>query len=90
MSWDTAKDAARMMTVAVHGLEQLQKLTKLGGPNAEAALAAVDAGLTAIGEGFDGKTHPDVVAEQIKSTVDGFLSQDAQEDSDLDKKFPTG
>lgn len=92
-TWDKAKDAAKMLDVAIKGMEQLQTLTKIGGDKAGAALMAIDVGLSSIASGFEGTTSPEIVEADIKAAVEsmmeGLASNDAGAASDLDKKFPT-
>lgn len=91
--WDKARDAVKMIDVAVKGMEQLQGLTKIGGLKAEAILMAVDVGLASIADGFAGKTSPEIVEADINAAIESLkssiVSNNAQAADDLDKKFPT-
>lgn len=91
--WQKARDAVKMLDVAIKGMEQLQSLTKLGGDKAGAALMVIDAGLSSISSGFSGETSPEIVEADIKAAVEnlmeGLATNNAEADTDLDKRFPT-
>jgi hypothetical protein len=77
VSWMKAREALDMIKVAIDGLEAIERLTHIGGPKAEAALAATRAAVVALREGFDGKTSPHVVLAQIESLHDALAQNDA-------------
>lgn len=87
---DDLKRAAGMMEVAVQGLEQVQKLTHVGGDQAAEALIAIEAGLAAITAGFDGSMTPDEVRQQLASLTTSIGANDGEADANLaNKKFDT-
>jgi hypothetical protein len=87
MSWIKAREALDMIKVAIDGLEAIEKLTHIGGPKAEAALAATRAAVVALREGFDGKTSPQIVLAQIEALHDELKQNDATADAALHDKF---
>jgi hypothetical protein len=87
MSWVKAREALDMIKVAIDGLEAIERLTHIGGPKAEAALAATRAAVVALREGFDGKTSPQVVLAQIESLHDDLAKNDAEALAALHDKF---
>lgn len=86
-NWDSARKALTMIAVAIDGLEAIEKLTHLGGPKADAALAATRAAVVALREGFDGKTDPAIVLAQIKALHDDLAKNDAEALAALHEKF---
>jgi hypothetical protein len=87
---DRAYDMAAMMVATVHALEVIQRLTHLGGDKAADALKAIDAIVTSIGHGFEGKTTPDVIVGEINAFRQQLVDNDVAADAALAAKFPTG
>jgi len=87
MAWDKAREALDMIKVAIDGLEAIEKLTHIGGPKADAALAATRAAVVALREGFDGKTEPSIVLAQIDALHDALAANDAEALQALHDKF---
>lgn len=84
---DDLKKAAGMMEIAVQGLEQVQKLTHVGGDQAAEALIAIEAGLAAITAGFDGTMTPDEVRQQLASLTTSIGANDGEVDANLASRF---
>lgn len=83
------KDALRMAAIAIDGLEVIQSLTQVGGPSATAALAAIDKIVSALRDGFDGKTAPEIVAHEIKALHATLAADDAEADEIIRKRLDT-
>jgi hypothetical protein len=81
-----AKQGLKMASVALDGIAMLDDLIGLGKP-VEATLAAVKAAVTALREGVDGKTSPQVVLSQLESLKESLAENDAAADTALDRKF---
>lgn len=82
-----ARDALRMATVALDGLEMIARWVHLPVP-AEQIVTAIRAALTAIAEGTDGVTSPQVVLAQLESLQTSLAANDVAADADLDRRFP--
>lgn len=89
-SFDSAKDALKMLGVALDGLETIQKLTNVGGDRAGEALTAISLVVEALQEGFTGKTSPDVVHAQLKAHQDAIAAGDIAAQAALHDKFDKG
>lgn len=81
------QDALKMIEAAFHGLEVIHELTNVGGTKAEGVLVAIRGVLTAIHDGFDGKTTPDIVLAEIESFRHSIAGNDTTVDTELDEKF---
>lgn len=88
-AFDKARDGIKMLETAIHGLEIIQDLTKLGGGKAEYALKTIDSVVQTLIDGFDGNTSPEIVLAAIQSLNSKLDSNDLQIDIELHKKFDT-
>lgn len=83
----TTKEALRMAGLAIDALELIQGYTKLGGSKAAVALKTIDAIVTTVRDGLDGKATPDEVAHDLQVLYVGLEANDATADTALDRKF---
>ncbi len=85
-----AKDALRMAGLAIDALAMIQSYSRIGGASAAGALATIDAIVTAVRDGLDGKASPDQVATDLQALYTGIEANDAAADTALDRKFDKG
>lgn len=87
-----ASKALDMFSAAAHGLDTIGELSKsqLGGTGHDAiAMLAVIAQIVGrIRDGFAGKVDPKTIHDEFLELRAGVLSNNAEADSELDKKFP--
>ncbi len=87
MSFAGARNALTMASVALDGLDFIELLTHVGGDKAEAALKLARSTITALKEGFAGKTDPQLVLAQIQAMHEAIRIDDAAADQALHDKF---
>lgn len=83
----TTRDALKMAAVAIDGLELIQRLTKVGGDKAGAALATIDSLVASLQAGLDGKLSPQAVLARIDLLRDSIRANDAAADAAAAAKF---
>lgn len=81
------KDALRMAGMTIDALSLIQHYSRIGGDSAAGALATIDAIVTTLRDGLDGKTTPDEVAIDLQALYTGIAANDAAADTALDRKF---
>lgn len=74
----------------VGALQAIEKITHVGGPKADEALAAIKAVLEALEDGFKGDSTPHEVLARIDALHASLKSNDESADADLARKFDVG
>jgi len=80
-------NAIQMAQCAEAALGIIEKLAKLGGNQAEAALAAIRGVLSTLREGFDGKLAPQAVLMQIENMQTSLAENDEAAIAELKARF---
>lgn len=88
---DTLIQAADMASTVKAGLQVIEKITgSTKGDKAIEALALVGQVASALHKGLAGELHAEDVLRELDKLKTGLAADDAQAESELDKKFPTG
>lgn len=74
----------------VGALQAIERITHVGGPKAEEALAAIKAVLQALDEGFKGAATPHEVLARIDALHASLKANDDAADAELARKFDVG
>ncbi len=82
-----ARDALRMIGVAVDGLDVIQGITGIGGLPADKALAAIGKVVATLREGMNGKASAQAVSAEIDALFQSLAGNDERADADLKEKF---
>lgn len=86
----TALKSLDMLNAAIHGLEAIGDIARIGIKriDAQPALQAIIEVIESIGDGFRGKLDASTVTQSIAKLRASLASNDAAIESELDKKFP--
>lgn len=70
-----------------HGLEIIHGLTKIRGPKADIALAAIGAIVVTLRDGLSGSIAPEIIAADLTVLMKSISDDDAAADAALREKF---
>jgi hypothetical protein len=83
-----SQTAAELLRLAVRALEVIGVLTKSAGvENALAVLHGVQAVVTTVEAGFEGKVSPEVVKRELGKMIDRVTANDLEADAALRERF---
>jgi len=80
-----ARNALQLFDTAIHGLEEIQALTKIGGDSAQKALHAIDAIVEAIMTGFEHSSDPATVRAAMDKAKQSLRDRIAANDTEIDR-----